>query len=192
MKRGTTKTVLLICSCSASPTIAIKVPGRGVWCAGVTVTTVSSQTMTVPSLSQPQPNSAPGPVSQPLLGELLLGDQWVEEGKGAGSKGGKYFHIQFKILQHMYRIISVWVMTVYCMVLKSCNHKTQFLPPLSPSLPPSLPVLQCSKGCGGGYRSRTVVCHIPRTGVVIPDSRCSSTMPPRYESCRNTCKYYFI
>ena len=45
----------------------------------------------------------------------------------------------------------------------------------------------CSKGCGGGYRSRTVVCHIPRTGVVIPDSRCSGTMPPRYESCRNTC-----
>ena len=57
-----------------SPTTAVVVPRHGVWCVGVTVTTVPSQTTNVPSLGQPRPDSAPGLVSQPLLGEPLLGD----------------------------------------------------------------------------------------------------------------------
>ena len=67
---------LLMYSCSVSRTTAAVVSRHGVWCAGVTVTTVSSRTMNAPRLGLPQPDSALADlVSLPLLGEPLIGPQ---------------------------------------------------------------------------------------------------------------------
>ena len=86
----------------------------------------------LPDRECPQPKPA---TTRQCTGPCFTTPTWRAFAWGpvsGGREGGKYFHVQ--VLQHMCPIISVRVMTVYCMVLKSCDHKTQFLPPLSPSL----------------------------------------------------------
>ena len=44
---------------------------------------------------------------------------------------------------------------------------------------------QCSKPCGGGYRTRDIFCIIPRSGELVENSQCSAhSLPPNgFEYC---------
>ena len=53
-----------------------------------------------------------------------------------------------------------------------------------------LSFLQCSQDCGGGYRTRNVVCQIPRTGEIVNENMCNrQTQPHSFEYCNlDPCK----
>ena len=41
-----------------------------------------------------------------------------------------------------------------------------------------LSFLQCSQDCGGGYRTRNVVCQIAQTGEIVDDDMCDRQLQP--------------
>ena len=57
-----------------------------------------------------------------------------------------------------------------------------------------LSFFQCSQDCGGGNRTRDVVCQIPRTGEIVNENMCNQqTKPQTFEYCNlDPCKRVWL